>query len=495
MRSSGLLLHVTSLPSRFGIGDLGPEARRFVDILAETGQTWWQLLPVCPAGLGDSPYASPSSFAGNPLLISPELLAEDGWVTELEIYTYPANSPGIVDYPSVATYKSKLLEQAFFRFIRQPNVDGFQAFVNREADWLLPYAAFRARKLKHQDKKWTSWPTHDRTAPDKKSLNPDLPELQFYLFEQFIFDRQWRNLCGYCRERNVKIMGDLPIYVAHDSADVWASPELFQLDDSGEPLVVAGVPPDFFSNTGQRWGNPIYRWEVMAERGFKWWIHRMKRAWSLYDSVRLDHFRGFAGYWEIPATEETAVHGRWVRGPGQIFFDQLLSEFGNLPVIAENLGVITPDVVELMEKNSFPGMAVIQFGFDAGMDNPHLPHNYQPNQCVYTGTHDNDTLRGWWDALSGHERAFAREYLQIESDENICPRTIERCLASEAGLVITPVQDVLGLDGQARMNFPGTAFGNWRWRLSLRQRTELREKFGQWLHDSTSGSRRLSVQN
>ncbi|MYH07109.1 MAG: 4-alpha-glucanotransferase, partial [Rhodothermaceae bacterium] len=369
------------------------------------------------------------------------------------------------------------------------------AFVNREADWLLPYAAFRARKLKHQDKIWTSWPAHDRTSPKKKSLNPDLPELQFYLFEQFIFDSQWRNLCGYCRDRNVKIMGDLPIYVAHDSADVWASPELFQLDDAGEPLVVAGVPPDFFSNTGQRWGNPIYRWEVMAERGFKWWIHRMKRAWSLYDSVRLDHFRGFAGYWEIPATEETAVHGCWVRGPGQIFFDQLESEFGPLPVIAENLGVITPDVVELMETNSFPGMAVIQFGFDAGMDNPHLPHNYQPNQCVYTGTHDNDTLRGWWDALSGHERAFAGEYLQIESDENICPKAIERCLASDADLVITPVQDVLGLDGHARMNFPGTAFGNWRWRLSPRQQTELREKFGRWLHDSTSGSRRLSVEN
>jgi len=495
MRSSGLLLHVTSLPSRFGIGDLGPEARRFVDILAETGQTWWQLLPVCPAGLGDSPYASPSSFAGNPLLISSELLAEDGWVTELEIDSYPAYSPGIVDYPSVATYKSKLLKQAFSRFIRQPRVEDFQAFVNREADWLLPYAAFRARKLKHQDKIWTGWPTHDRTSPNKESLNPDLPELQFYLFEQFIFDSQWRNLCDYCRKRNVKIMGDLPIYVAHDSADVWASPELFQLDDAGEPLVVAGVPPDFFSNTGQRWGNPIYRWEVMAERGFKWWIHRMKRAWSLYDSVRLDHFRGFAGYWEIPATEETAVHGRWVRGPGQIFFDQLESEFGPLPVIAENLGVITPDVVELMENNSFPGMAVIQFGFDAGMDNPHLPHNYQPNQCVYTGTHDNDTLRGWWDALSGHERAFAGEYLQIESDENICPKAIERCLASDADLVITPVQDVLGLDGHARMNFPGTAFGNWRWRLSPRQQTELREKFGRWLHDSTSGSRRLSVEN
>ncbi|MDE2827044.1 MAG: 4-alpha-glucanotransferase, partial [Bacteroidota bacterium] len=323
---------------------------------------------------------------------------------------------------------------------------------NREADWLLPYAAFRARKLEHQDKIWTSWPAHDRNSPDKKLLNPDLPELQFYLFEQFIFDSQWRNLCDYCGDRNIKIMGDLPIYVAHDSADVWASPELFQLDDSGEPLVVAGVPPDFFSNTGQRWGNPIYRWEVMAERGFKWWIHRMKRAWSLYDSVRLDHFRGFAGYWEIPATEE-------------------------------------------MENNSFPGMAVIQFGFDAGMDNPHLPHNYQPNQCVYTGTHDNDTLRGWWDTLSKHERAFAREYLQIESDENICSRAIERCLASDADLVITPVQDVLGLDGQARMNFPGTAFGNWRWRLSPRQQTELLEKFGQWLHDSTSGSRRLSVQN
>ena len=494
MRSSGLLLHVTSLPTRFGIGDLGPEAWRFVDTLSATGQTWWQVLPLCPAGLGDSPYASPASFAGNPLLISPERMILDGWVTDTEINTHYPHTEGGVDYQSVLSYKSSLLHQAFSRFADQPQTGEFRSFVDREKDWLLPYAAFLSQKAKYRNRIWTSWPEQDRKLPDK-DIDADQPEIQFYLFEQFIFDQQWRQLHEYCRQKGVKIMGDLPIYVAHDSVDVWAHPELFQLDDAGEPLVVAGVPPDFFSATGQRWGNPIYRWDVMEKQGFDWWIRRMKRVFSLCDSVRLDHFRGFAGYWEIPASEETAVHGRWVTGPGQSLFDRLTETLGPLPLVAEDLGVITPDVIELIQTNGFPGMAVIQFGFDAGMDNLHLPHNYKPNQCVYTGTHDNDTLLGWWHTLTDYERGFAKDYLQIQSDEDVCPKAIERCLSSEAGLVILPVQDVLGLDSEARMNFPGTPFGNWRWSLLPEQHEELLEMPDQWLHRLTLGSGRLSVQD
>ncbi len=495
MRSSGLLLHVTSLPTRFGIGDLGPEAWKFVDTLTKAGQTWWQLLPVCPIGLGASPYASPASFAGNPLLISPEQMVQDGWSTETEINSNAPHSTSNIDYQSVSTYKSNLLRQAFSRFVKQPHPPEFISFVNQEKDWLLPYAAFQARKIQYQNRIWTSWSAEDRKPPEKKSLQIDLPEIQFYLFEQFLFDGQWKKLHEYCRQKGVKIMGDLPIYVAHDSVDVWANPEWFELDNAGEPLVVAGVPPDFFSKTGQRWGNPIYRWNAMEADGFHWWIRRMKRALTLCDSIRLDHFRGFAGYWEIPATEETAVQGRWVTGPGQLFFDQLKEKLGALPILAEDLGVITPDVIELMQTNAFPGMAVIQFGFDAGMDNLHLPHNYKSNQCVYTGTHDNDTLVGWWNALTEYERGFAKDYLHIKSDEDVCRNAIMRCLDSEARMVILPVQDILELDSHARMNFPGTPTGNWRWSLLPEQHAQLHEASNQWLRHATLRSNRLNTED
>ncbi len=494
MRSSGLLLHLTSLPTRFGIGDLGPVAWEFVDILSDAGQVWWQVLPVCPVGLGDSPYASPASFAGSPLLISPELMVQDGWSTEAEMNAYYPHRERSVDYPSVSNYKSTLLRQAFTRFEEHSPTDEFKSFVDREKDWLLPYACFQQRKKKYRNRIWTSWSVDDRTL-SSHDLTLDLPEIQFYLFEQYIFDLQWNRLWEHCRRKGIKIMGDLPIYVAHDSVDVWAQPELFELDSSGEPRVVAGVPPDFFSETGQRWGNPIYNWTVMEAQGFDWWIRRMKRALSLYDHIRLDHFRGFAGYWEIPAPEKTAVHGRWVSGPGQSFFDRIKETLGPLPLIAEDLGVITPDVTQLMETNAFPGMAVIQFGFDAEMDNPHLPHNYHPNQCVYTGTHDNDTLLGWWSTLTEYEHTFAQEYLSIQSEGDVCPHAAEQCLDSEAGLVILPVQDILSLGSEARMNFPGTAHGNWRWTLRPKDLARLREIAVQWLHRMTIKSNRLSPQD
>ncbi len=495
MRSSGLLLHVTSLPTRFGIGDLGPEAWRFVDTLAEAGQTWWQLLPVCPVGLGDSPYASPASFAGNPLLISPELMVQDGWSTEAEINTNYPHPDGSVDYPSVSNYKSALLRQAFARFAKQPKTDGFTSFIHQEKDWLLPYAAFQARKVQYRNRIWTTWSAEDRKPPRPDTIEADSSEIQFYLFEQFIFDCQWRRLHAYCKEKGIRIMGDLPIYVAHDSVDVWAHPDLFELDETGAPLVVAGVPPDFFSKTGQRWGNPIYRWKAMEAKGFDWWVRRMKRALCLCDSVRLDHFRGFAGYWEIPAAEETAVRGRWVPGPRQPFFDQLTEKIGALPILAEDLGVITPDVIKLMQANAFPGMAVLQFGFDAGMDNLHLPHNYAPNQCVYTGTHDNNTLLGWWNTLTEYEHNFAKDYLGIQSDDDVCRKAVERCLSSAANMVILPVQDILELGSEARMNFPGTPHGNWRWSLLPKQHIRLREAADGWLRHITIQSGRLGTQN
>ncbi|MCY4000900.1 MAG: 4-alpha-glucanotransferase [Bacteroidetes bacterium] len=481
-RSSGILLHVTSLPSRFGIGDIGPEARNFVDTLAASGQIWWQVLPVCPVGLGNSPYASPASFAGNPLLISPELMVQDGWVTESEINSQYMDIGGPVNYSSAWNYKSQILLLGYSRFKDQPKTDEFQSFLEREKDWLLPYAVFQERKTQNRHRIWTSWTEAQRRA-DHEQMSLNDPLIQFFLFEQFVFDQQWNQLREYCMQKGIQIMGDLPIYVAHDSVDVWANPELFQLDSAGDPLVVAGVPPDFFSSTGQRWGNPIYRWDIMQQQGFDWWIRRMKRALSLCDCVRLDHFRGFAGYWEIPTSEETAVHGRWVSGPGQPLFDQLTDALGPLHIVAEDLGVITADVVELMDNNAFPGMAVLQFGFDSGIDNFHLPHHYKSNQCVYTGTHDNDTLFGWWKSHSEYEHHFAKDYLEIQSDQDVCQKAIERCMHSEAGMVIVPAQDVLSLDTHARMNFPGTAFGNWEWSLSFEQFTQLRESYSTWLHD------------
>lgn len=494
IRSSGLLLHVTSLPTKFGIGDLGPAAWRFVDTLVKSGQTWWQMLPLCPVGLGNSPYASPASFAGNPLLISPEILVQDGWVPESKIYTNYPLTEGKVDYQSALNYKIALLHLAYDQFVEQPAPSEFQSFIDREKDWLIPYAAFQARKTKYHHQIWTSWPDEDHQF-NPSDCNIDLPEIQFFLFEQFIFDSQWHKLSEYCHQNGVKIMGDLPIYVAHDSVDVWAHPELFQLDDSGEPLVVAGVPPDLFSDTGQRWGNPIYQWDTMHQQGYQWWVQRMKRALSLCDSVRLDHFRGFAGYWQVPASEETAVHGRWVTGPGQSLFDQLSKEIGAMNLIAEDLGVITPDVIELMNHNGFPGMAVIQFGFDAGNDNLHLPHNYRPDQCIYSGTHDNNTLLGWWHELSDYEHGFAKAYLHIESSDDVCPNVIERCMHSDAGIVIVPVQDVLSLDSDARMNFPGTLDGNWEWALTDQQLTQLKDVTSHWLNSLTTQSRRFTPKN
>ncbi len=471
-RSSGLLLHITSLPGRFGIGDLGREAYRFVDACAAAGQRIWQVLPVGPVALGYSPYASPSAFAGNLLLISPEILQRDGYLTKEDLQEVPEFAQGWVDYMRITAWKTALLERAFDRFERQGAPDAFDSFCRSQSGWLDDFALFAALKDTAEGASWTDWPADLRTrkaealASASKAYRRRIRKHQFW---QYLFHEQWHALRAYANARGVLIMGDAPIYVAHDSADVWAAPHLFHLGQDGQPKFVAGVPPDFFSETGQRWGNPLYRWDAMRTVDYAWWTARLDRALDLFDVLRLDHFRGFAGYWEVPAEAPTAATGRWVPGPGSAFFSCVEDRLGRLPILAENLGIITDDVTALMEQFGFPGMAVLQFGFGYDLSNEHLPHNYEPHLVAYTGTHDNNTLEGWWSSprLPENERRFARKYLQrygdVDSDMRGC--ALRALMSSRAGWVITPVQDILGLSGAARMNVPGTVQSNWCWRL------------------------------
>ena len=487
-RSSGLLLHITSLPGRFGIGDLGPEAYRFVDACAAVGQRVWQMLPLGPVAYGYSPYASPSTFAGNPLLISPDLMRRDGLLTDRDLQDGPEFREDSVDYPLAIPYKAALLERAFMRFERQTPPDEFRSFCRASARWLDDYALFAALKEVAHGAVWTEWPP--ALARREPAAMADATQvyargMRKHQFWQFLFHRQWRALHGYCRSQGVLVAGDVPIYVAHDSADVWAAQHLFDLKPDGHPRVVAGVPPDFFSATGQRWGNPLYRWSAMQENDYAWWTGRLEHALGLFDVIRLDHFRGFAGYWEIPAHETTAVHGRWVAGPGAALFQHLQTRLGRVPIVAENLGIITEDVTALMEQFGLPGMAVLQFGFGLDHDNEHLPHNYRTHLVAYTGTHDNDTLLGWWASpdLPENERAFASHYLSAYGDAalDICGCAVRALMSSRADWVITPVQDILCLSAKARMNTPGTLRGNWRWRLCPAELASLFEDAGQCL--------------
>ena len=480
-RSSGLLLHITSLPSRFGIGDLGPNAYRFADVLAGAGQRVWQMLPVVPVAHSYSPYASPSTFAGNPLMISPERLAEEGLLFPEDLADRPDLPDDAVDFERVIPYKRHLLERAFNRFQTQDASaiqDAFDRFCREQAAWLDDYALFTALKEAFGDAAWTEWPealAHRQPDALAQARAEHAQAVRMHQFWQFLFDRQWNALHTYCHDRDLTILGDVPIYVAHDSADVWAAPDLFFLDEAGNPTVVAGVPPDYFSETGQRWGNPLYRWDLMQAEAYAWWTARLRRAITLFDMIRLDHFRGFAAYWEVPSEEETAINGRWVDGPGAALFEQLEANLGRLPILAENLGIITDDVTALMRQFDFPGMAVLQFGFGGTTDSEHLPHNYTHHLVVYTGTHDNDTLVGWWmnaastlnDEAVARERAYASHYLNLapEAADDLHWRCIRMLMASSASLVVTPVQDVLGLGSDARMNTPGTETGNWGWRL------------------------------
>lgn len=462
-RCSGILLHPTSLPGRYGIGDLGPSAFAFVDWLRDAGQRLWQVLPLGPTGYGESPYQLFSAFAGNPLLLSLDVLRDHGWLTEAELAAFPECPSDRVDFEHVIPCKQELLRRAFSRFEES---DEFVEFKTREAAWLDPFARFMALKDAHGGVAWPEW---------AHRAIPAAHDVEYHQFLQFEFFREWDALHRYCTERQIRVMGDLPIYVAHDSADVWSNPGLFELDAAGRPAAVAGVPPDYFSATGQLWGNPIYRWDREAAAGYGWWIERMRAALRLFDVIRMDHFRGFEAYWEVPAGERTAVNGRWVKGPGAEVFRAVEGAIGPLPLVAENLGVITPEVEAIRHEFHFPGMAILQFAFGKDPQGPSFrPHNYPRDLVAYTGTHDNDTVMGWWNSEGGDstrspedvrkEKAHARAYLDTDGAE-MNWTLIRSLMESVADTVIFPVQDILGLGSEARMNTPSVPSGNWRWRV------------------------------
>jgi 4-alpha-glucanotransferase len=487
-RCSGILLHITSLPSPHGIGDLGESAYAFAGFLAEAGQKLWQVLPLSPTGYGDSPYQCFSAFAGNPLLIDLLQLQREGLLTHDDLVG--ANFPDHrVDYGAVIRFKLGVLRKAALQFLENSSAEDrsqFDAFCSLHAGWLDDFALFMACKQAHGGAVWTDWePGIRQRNPDalKHWLDRCSQDLQIFRFWQFKFFQQWQKLQAHCHQLGVRIMGDIPIYVAHDSADVWAHPDLYYLDECGKPTVVAGVPPDYFSATGQLWGNPIYRWDRLAASGFRWWIERFRASLRLFDIVRLDHFRGFEAYWEVPAGAGTAINGRWIKGPGAQFFHTVQAALGELPIVAENLGVITGEVEAIRKQFNFPGMSLLQFAFGNDPQGPSFrPHNYSRELVAYTGGHDNDTTVGWWTS-SGvgestrtaedirKEREFTRAYLGFEN-QPIHWVFIRTVLSSVADVAIVPLQDVLGLGSEARMNLPGTATGNWRWRYRPGQLTE-----------------------
>jgi 4-alpha-glucanotransferase len=474
-RSAGILLHPTSLPGE-GIGSLGAEARRFVDWLAGAGQSYWQILPLVATDEGGSPYNGLSAMAGNPLLIDLEALAREGLLDGDDLAGAPGSEERI-DYPAVVRWKEERLRRAH-RAWREGSAPGlaepFARFREEQEAWLGDFALFRALRAHHDGAAWTRWEPglRDRDPDAMRAWRERLAEeVERTELEQFLFDRQWGALREYAGERGIRLIGDIPIFVSHNSADVWANQALFQLDEGGEPEVVSGVPPDYFSATGQRWGNPLYRWERMRERGFDWWVRRFRRMLEWVDLVRIDHFRGFEAYWEIPAPEETALNGRWVNGPGQPLFREVERRLGELPVIAEDLGLITTEVEALRDALDYPGMRVLQFAFDGDARNPHLPENHPANSVAYTGTHDNDTALGWWRGASTEERERASDALP-EDLEEVHWALIEAVFRSPARLAVVPLQDVLGLGSDARMNTPGTAASNWTWRFRAGALTE-----------------------
>ena len=468
-RASGLLLHITSLPSYGGIGDLGPAAYAFADFLAAGKQLLWQVLPLSPTGYGNSPYAALSAFAGNPLLISLEHLSDRGWIPGERIANLPGRS-GNVDFDAAAHAKLPLLEEAARSFLHKHDEaewSRYEAYARTNWTWLEGYAIYAVLRKKFHGAAWSSWPKEfarrDRHALDK-IRHQHAEEIAIQQILQFAFDDQWCALRAYCGERGIKLIGDVAIFVNYDSADVWMHTNLFELDSHLHPIRVAGVPPDYFSATGQRWGNPLYKWDVMRHNGFAWWIDRISRARHLYDIIRLDHFRGFEAYWAIPAAYETAEHGEWIKAPGAELFESIGRALGELPFIAEDLGVITPEVDALREQFRLPGMRILQFGFGSRKSHEYLPHHYIKNCVVYTGTHDNNTTQGWWDEeATKTEKAEAKAYLGA-SRKDFVWAMIRAVETSVADICIVPVQDLLCLPSEARMNMPSRAAGNWTWR-------------------------------
>jgi 4-alpha-glucanotransferase len=473
-RGAGILLHPTSLPGPYGIGDLGPAAYAWVDALARGRQKWWQVLPLGPTGFGDSPYQSFSAFAGTPFLISPDALADDGLVPRYDLagVHLPAQA---VDYPAAGNFKTGLTAKAWQNFrggaaswLRGP----FDEFVAQNASWLNDFALFLALKEAHGGRGWNEWP-EELVLRRPEALQRARRELAdafgLHQFRQFLFYRQWRALRQYARERGVRLIGDVPIFIAADSADVWANPRQFLLDERRRPRVVAGVPPDYFSKTGQRWGNPLYAWQAMKADGYAWWIARLRAMLGQVDLVRIDHFRGFEACWEIPADMETAEVGRWAKGPGADLFYALQKALDGLPLLAEDLGLITPEVEALRDQFRLPGMRILQFAFGGAAEDRFLPHNYEHNAVVYTGTHDNDTTMGWYRTLAPHERTFLHRYMPHVGDYTVAWDMIRLAWGSVADLALAPLQDILSLGPEARMNLPGRPDGNWRWRFTTDQ--------------------------
>jgi 4-alpha-glucanotransferase len=480
-RGSGILLHVTSLPSRFGVGDFGPAARRFIDFCARSAQSYWQMLPLTPTStfIGNSPYSSDSAFAMNPVLISPENMVEDGYLEPAEIEGFIQDDPERADYARAEAFKTGLLRLAFSRRRDALRDDpAFSAFVAENAFWLDEYALFRAIKDARGGQEWTGWPRElrRREADALEAVRREkADELLFVAFTQHLLADQWRSLRRHASTKNILIIGDAPIYVTQDSADVWSNQGLFKLDADGLPLFVAGVPPDYFSATGQRWGNPVYDWPAHAATRFAWWTRRMAHVFRLYDFVRLDHFRGFEAYWEIDAAETTAVNGQWVKAPGMALFKELLHRFPTLPIIAEDLGVITAEVRELKDRFGFPGMKILQFAFGPDIaENRDAPHNHEPGSVVYTGTHDNTTTRAWFETEAGDAgRRTLFDYLGREFGALEAPWIMIRlAMMSVARTAILPMQDILTLGEEARMNTPSVARGNWSWRAPEERLTD-----------------------
>ena len=469
-RAAGVLLHPTSLPGRDGIGDFGDEVIAFLDWARSAGIRIWQILPLNPPGYGNSPYGCHSSYAGNPLLISLQHLLRDGLLQEEALDDVPEFPDDHVDFDSVIDFKNRMLRESWREFNAHPRSRHHHAMQRFEEDnkWLMDWATYASLKDRYAGLRWTEWPhaiAMRESAAMSAAKRELAEEISYHKYIQFLFFRQWAAIREAADARKILIMGDVPIYVAGDSADVWANRELFQLDENGEPTVVAGVPPDYFSETGQRWGNPLYRWDVLREKKYRWWVSRVRAALRFADIVRVDHFRGFAAYWEIPASEPTAIHGRWMPGPGRALFDAIRGALGDVSLVAEDLGFITPEVHELRKAIGMPGMRVLQFAF-AKANSPHLPHAYDPMTVVYTGTHDNDTARGWYETATDVERKNAEMYLGMNGAGPIEWALIRAAYTSVAQIAVVPVQDILGLGSEARMNRPGDGDANWSWRLS-----------------------------
>jgi 4-alpha-glucanotransferase len=496
-RSSGLLLHVTSLPSKYGIGDVGPAALAWIDELRRAGQSWWQSLPLGPTGYGNSPYQPLSSFAGNELLVSPDWLIEDGLLRRDE--TAGGDFPsGLVDYDGVIPYKRRLLRSAWANFTAGARRDlgaAYEQFRNDQSHWLEDYALFRALKGKFNGEYFLNWPREsiERVPSSMIQARAKLADqIELVCFAQFLIFRQGERLKAYAHANGVRLIGDLPFFVSADSSDVWSNPEMFLLDGQRRPRFVAGVPPDYFSADGQLWGDPVYDWEELRRTGYRWWIDRLRALLSHVDVVRLDHFRGFAAAWHVPAGEPNARQGQWVPGPSADFFVAAKKELGALPFIAEDLGLITADVVQLRDSQGLPGMRVLQFAFDGNPQNPHLPENYLTDSVVYTGTHDNNTSRGWFDALPDQQKQTVWAYLRRAPGESreVPPEMMRLAWTSRAAMAIAPLQDLLDLGASARMNVPGQAAGNWRWRLTD---DELTPKKFEWLGNLTKETNRSAV--